>query len=128
MYIFENGKGVRVPAEAYITKANRRKLTSAYSDVSPLVAAYYEDEPFDILLIASNGKGAYISSELIPVKTTRTSVGVQLLNLKSGIKLEAALRDTSAFPSASKCRRNKIPATAAVLDEYDIEKQQHKLL
>lgn len=125
--IFENGKGVRVPASAYETKSNRRKLTAAYSDVSPAVAIFYEDEPFDLLLISSQKKGILINTTLIPEKTTRTSVGVQLFNLKSGHTVTTALRDLAEFPSATKCRKNKIPATGTALDEFDAEKQQIKL-
>lgn len=124
---FENGKGVRVPASAYETKSNRRKLTAAYSDVSPAVAIFYEDEPFDVLLISSQKKGILINTALIPEKTTRTSVGVQLFNLKSGHTVTAALRDLAEFPSAAKCKKNKIPATGTALDEFDAEKQQIKL-
>ncbi|MBQ5886894.1 MAG: topoisomerase IV, partial [Clostridia bacterium] len=42
VFVFENGKGIRVPLTAYETKANRRKLTGAFSTASPIVAAVYE--------------------------------------------------------------------------------------
>ena len=42
VFIFENGRGVRVPVSVYQTKSNRRKLTGAYSTASPIVAAFYE--------------------------------------------------------------------------------------
>ena len=54
---FENGKGVRVPASAYETKSNRRKLTGAYSGRVPIVAVFYEDEPFVLLLISRKTRG-----------------------------------------------------------------------
>lgn len=128
VFIFENGKGVRVPASAYETKTNRRRLTGAYSDASPIVAVFYEEEPFELLLISSQGKGILINTSLISEKTTRTASGVQLFTLKEGQKLTAALRDFSAYPSASKCRKQKLPASGIALEEYDIEKQQVKLL
>lgn len=49
VFIFENGKGVRVPAVSYQTKTNRKKLTAAFSDASPAVAILHETEPFDII-------------------------------------------------------------------------------
>ena len=118
---------MRIPASAYETKSNRRKLTGAYSDASPVAAIFYEDAPFDILLISSQKKGILISSELIPEKTTRTSVGVQLFTLRSGHKIVAALRDLAGYPSAEKCRKRKIPASGVAVDELDAEKQQIKL-
>lgn len=127
VFIFENGKGVRVPASAYETKTNRRRLTGAYSDASPIVSVFYEDEPFDLLLISAQKKGILINTSLIPEKTTRTAAGVQLFTLKKGSTVTAALRDFSEFPSAAKCRKQKIPASGIAIDEYDAEKQQIKL-
>ena len=37
LFFFENGKVAKVPLSAYETKTNRRKLTGAYCDKSPLV-------------------------------------------------------------------------------------------
>ena len=37
-FFFQTGKAARVPLSAYATKTNRKKLTGAYSDKSPLVA------------------------------------------------------------------------------------------
>ena len=42
VFIFENGKGVRIPASTYETKGNRRKLINAYSTASPLCGVFYE--------------------------------------------------------------------------------------
>ena len=50
IFIFENGKGVRVPLTAYQTKTNRHKLTAAFSDASPVVAVIHEREPMKLLL------------------------------------------------------------------------------
>ena len=95
---------------------------------SPIIAIYYEDEPFDLLLISSQERGILINTALIPEKTTRTAVGVQLFTLKKDHKITAALRDHSSYPSAAKYRKIKLPATGVTLEEYDVEKQQVKLI
>ncbi len=41
LFAFENGKAAKVPLESYATKTNRKKLTGAYSDKSPLVGLLY---------------------------------------------------------------------------------------
>ena len=56
IFVFENGKAVRIPSNAYETKGNRRKLTGAYSAVSPLVAVFYEETPKNILRKSRNGQ------------------------------------------------------------------------
>lgn len=110
--IFANGKGVRIPIKAYETKNNRRKLTGALSDVSPIVALIYEDKTKDLLLLNTAAKGILISSALIPVKTTRTSQGVILFNMKEGITVREVVSGDvlRKYPGAARLRKNKIPA------------------
>ncbi len=112
IYIFENGKGVRVPVSAYDTKGTRRRLTGAYSDASPVVAAFYEEKPTDVLIMSGDGRGILINSSLIPEKTTRTAAGVILISLKKG-QLVTDVRfgeSAASFPSAQKYKKTKIPS------------------
>lgn len=128
IYVFENGKGVKIPMSAYETKGNRKKLTGAYSTKSPLVAAFYEDEPFNIALVSDAKRAILFSTKLIPVKPTRTAGGVTLFSLKKGQKIAAAFRETdSPYESISKYRKIKLPATGSVLEEFDINAQQVKM-
>ena len=117
VFLFENGKGVRVSAASYVTTGTRRKLTSVCSKTSRPVAAFYEKAPMDILLISSENRGIVIKSSLIPQKSTRTSGGVQLITLKKGQTLVAAKADLSALPNgATGLKKLKIPATGVPLD------------
>lgn len=112
VYIFENGRGIRVPVSSYETKSARKKLINAYSDGSPLVGVFYESEPFDLLLINDAGKAIYINSSLIPEKATRTAAGAQLFALKENQKLTVATRTPeNHYTGYEKCRKNKLPAT-----------------
>ncbi len=124
VFIFENGKGVRIPLSAYETKGFRRKITSAYSEASPIVAVLYEkaNKPLDILLECSDKRGILIKSALIPEKSTRTSVGVQLIQMKPKAKLTRVYSAPAAdgkFSDAS-CRKIKIPAASVELKRNDI--------
>ena len=112
IYIFENGKGVRVPVTAYDTKGTRRRLTGAYSEASPIVAAIYEEKPTDVLIMGSDGRGILINSALIPEKTTRTASGVTLISLKKGAKVESVFHGEKAasFPQSAKYKKTKIPS------------------
>ena len=118
VFIFENGKGVRISAANYVTTGNRRKLTSVYSKNSPPVAAFYETAPMELLLVSSEKRGIVIKSSLIPVMNTRTSGGVQLMTLKKGQKLVAASADLSSLPDGAKgLKKLKIPATGVPMDQ-----------
>ena len=118
IFLFENGKGVRVSAANYATTGNRRKLTSVYSKTSPAVAAFYETAPMDLLLVSSEDRGIVIKSSLIPQMNTRTSGGVQLIQMKKGQKLVSATADLSALPDGAKgLKKLKIPATGVPMDQ-----------
>ena len=126
VFIFENGKGVRIPVSAYETKSNRRKLSGAFSSSSPIVAAFYESEPIDIFMMSDSGKAILIRSTLIPEMSTRTSSGVSLFTLKKTQKITAAVSGESiqAYPESSKCKKIKIPATGVTLSSLESGKKQ----
>lgn len=116
VFIFANGKGVRVSAANYETTGNRRKLTSAFSKSSPIVAAFYEKAPMDIMLVSSDKKAIVIKSSLIPLMATRTSGGVTLMTLKKGQTLTYATTDVESQPEGAKSlKKLKIPATGVSL-------------
>ncbi len=116
VYIFANGKGVKIPVSSYETKGNRKKLVAAYSDAAPLVAAIYESEPFDMLVGTKAGKGAIINTKLLPIKTTRTSVGSAVIALKKDDEVAFALKDfAKEYPETTGLRKTKIPAPAGTL-------------
>lgn len=116
IYIFKNGKGVKIPVSSYETKANRKKLINAYSDSSPIVAAIYESEPFELMIGSKNGKAMIINTKLIPIKNTRTSVGVTLFTLKKDDEVKFAIRDyENEFPDTTGLRKTKIPSAGSTL-------------
>lgn len=116
VFLFANGKGVRISVSSYEISGNRRRITSAFSDKSPVVAAFYEKEPFELLLVSSDNRGIVIKSSLIPVMSTRTSGGVTLMSLKAGQTVVRASRDLSSLADGSKgLKKLKIPATGVPL-------------
>lgn len=116
IYIFKNGKGVKIPVSSYETKANRKKLINAYSDSSPIVAAIYESEPFELMIGSKNGKAMIINTKLIPIKNTRTSIGVTLFTLKKDDEVKFAIRDyENEFPDTTGLRKTKIPSSGSTL-------------
>ncbi len=125
IYIFENGKGVRVPANCYETKGNRKKLVNAYSGASPICGVFYdtEKEPVELLLVSDAEKAITLKSNLIPIKTTRTSGGVTLMTMKKTNKL---LYATDNIPEAySKgYKKLKIPASGQTIPDSDLSALQ----
>ena len=116
--IFENGKGVRISVANYEITGNRRKITSAYSKNSPVVAAFYEKSPMEIMITSSDGRAILIKSSLIPVMATRTSGGVTLISMKKGVKVVSATNDPAKIPEDAKgLKKIKIPTTGVLIDK-----------
>ena len=116
--IFENGKGVRISVSNYEITGNRRKITSAYSKNSPVVAAFYEKSPMEIMITSSDGRAILIKSSLIPVMATRTSGGVTLMSMKKGVKVVSATNDPTKIPEDAKgLKKIKIPTTGVLIDK-----------
>ena len=130
VFIFENGKGVRVPVTNYETKSARRKLVNVYSDASPISAVFYEVEknPFEFIMVSDGDRAIIIKSSLVPIKNTRTSSGVTLMTLKKGQKIVDCQRDfETKYENTKGYRKLKIPASGQLLSEKDIKIQQLKI-
>lgn len=120
VYIFENGKGLRVNLSAYEAKSRRKKITGAYSSESALVGVVYEDaKPANIFIRTDAGRGMLIKSSLIPVKATRTAAGVQIMKLpKKGVKVDLVTdRIEEIGQDALKCKKLAIPSTGSPLGQ-----------
>ncbi len=125
LFVFENGKGVRVPLSAYQTKTNRKKLTNAYSDSVPLAGAVFLTGQSDVLIVNNAHRAIAIKSALVPQKTTRSSVGVQLMQMKKNQKVVSVMTNyADKIANASKYNKIKIPAASVLLEEYDMDKMQ----
>ncbi len=124
VFIFENGKAVRVPISAYQTKATRKKLVGAYSDASPIVAAFYEEEkkPYDLLIVNNQKKAIVIKTSLIPIKTNRSSAGTTVFTCKKGQKITLATDNFADHLDNTGYKKIKIPATGSAISEKDIKK------
>ena len=125
LFFFENGKIAKVPLSAYETKTNRRKLTGAYSDKSPLVAAMTMDADCQVALYASDSRVAIISTAQLLPKTTRNTIGVTAMSLKKKAVLTGAMRlEDSGIVNASRYRSRNIPTAGALLKEEDSSEKQ----
>ena len=126
LFFFENGKAAKVPLSAYETKTNRRKLTGAYCDKSPLVKTMALDADEQLAVYSSDGRAAIFSTAQLNPKTTRNTQGVAVLTLKKKAVLSGAvLLKESGIVNESRYRTKTIPSAGSLLKEEDsAEKQQ----
>ena len=125
LFFFENGKVAKVPLSAYETKTNRKKLTGAYSDKSPLVKAVALDSDEQMVLYSTDGRAAIFSTAQLLPKTTRNTQGVAVLTLKKKAVLkDAVLLEKSGIVNQSRYRTKTIPSAGALLKEEDSQEKQ----
>ena len=70
LFVYENGKAAKLPLSAYATKTNRKRLTGAYSDKSPLVQLLYLTEDVPLLLRSSGNRAILTDTAQIPENYT----------------------------------------------------------
>ena len=125
IFVYENGKVAKVELSAYQTKSNRRKLTGAYCDKSPLKAVFLLKEDSQIALYSTEGRALIFSTAQLAPKSTRSTQGVAVLTLKKKATLhKAALLENSGIVNASRYRTRSLPAAGALLKEEDREEKQ----
>lgn len=121
LFAFENGKMAKVELSNYQTKTNRKKLISAYSDKSPIVAAMYMAEDCDIAAFADNNKVLALNTEKIPLKSTKSTQGVQVMKLtKKGAKVvKVTAAADSGLSDIKHYQTKNIPAAGSFLKKED---------
>jgi len=120
-FVFENGKAAKVELSAYETKSNRRKLTGAYSDKSPVKGIFLvTDEAAQMVVYATDGRALIFSASQLTAKTTRSTIGVAVMSLKKNKLVErAVLLEESGIQNASRYRSRSLPAAGALLKGED---------
>ena len=125
LFVFENGKAAKVALAGYETKTNRKRLTGAYSDKSPIKAILPLYEDAQIALYASDGRCLIFSTAQIAVKTTRATQGVAVLSLKKkAVLLRAVPLAQAGIVNEARYRTRTLPAAGALLREEDSEEKQ----
>ena len=129
LFFYENGKAARIEMKAYQTASNRRKLTGAYSDKSPLACIRRLDEDCELAVYSNEPRCLIFHTALLAPKTTRSAQGVAVMTLKPKYHLETVLlSEETSITNRTRYRVRAIPAAGALVREEDSEDQQISLL
>ena len=129
LFFFENGKAARVELSAYQTQTRRKKLTGAYSDKSPLAAAFLLREDFEAAVISTEGRCLVFHTASLTPKATRNTQGVNIMTLKPKYKVEKVLPlDRTHISNPARYRARSLPIAGALLKEEDRGEEQLTLL
>ena len=128
LYFFENGKAAKIPVSGFETKTNRKKLTGAYSTASPLVSALHIMEDTNVFIETSGSRGLCVNSVLIPLKATKTTIGVNTVSLKKNQKVTSVCAaEKSVYKNLTRYTSRTIPAAGAILRDENPQEVQMTL-
>ena len=129
LFFFENGKAAKVELSAYRTTSNRRKLTGAYSDKSPLRTALCLREDCELAVYSTEPRVLVFSTALLGSKTTRATQGVAVLTLKKKFTLDYACpAEATGIANLARYRARSLPAVGALLKVEDSDEKQISLM
>ncbi len=123
LFFFENGKAAKVEMSAYATKTNRRRLVGAFSDKSPTVVIRQVPEDGEFMLTSTSGRMLLVHTGAIAAKTTRSTIGVQVMTLKGSHHVKTVEPFTEGLVARPDRYRKNIPAAGAMPAAEDIGEQ-----
>ena len=123
LFVFENGRVVRVALSGYVTKTNRKRLKNAIYGGSKLLYAQVLKEDRDIALVSSDYRLMNFNTSLLKTKTTTNTQGVQALTAKKGRSVTTVGTTEEilgAGVSAEKFTAQSLPSAGALMKENDM--------
>ncbi|SNS30413.1 DNA gyrase subunit A [Anaerovirgula multivorans] len=120
LFFYKNGKCGKIAMESYQTKTNRKQLANAYSNEAELVYIEHIKEDKELVAVSSIKKILVFNTSEISVKTTRNSIGVQVLKSKNHSTLTKIRALEDVVFADVKYYRGKIPAIGTYLKKEDL--------
>ena len=123
LFVFENGRAVRVALAGYVTKTNRKRLKNAIYGGSKLLYAQVIKEDRDIALVSSDYRLMNFNTSLLKTKTTTNTQGVQAFTAKKGraITTVSTVEEVlGAGVSAEKFTAQSLPSAGALMKDDDM--------
>ena len=125
LFFFANGKAARVELNKYQTVTRRKKLTGAYSDKSPLKAAFLLREEQELAVISTEGRCLIFHTSALLPKSTRSTQGVAVMTLKPKYQLDRALPlEETLIQNKARYRAKNLPIAGALLRPEDRGEEQ----
>ena len=86
------------------------------------------DDERQIALYATDGRCLIFSPAMLQAKTTRSTIGVAVMNLKKNKVIEKAVPlDATGIQNPARYRTKTLPSAGAILKEEDSEEKQDSL-
>ena len=99
-------------------------FANAYSAKNPIVEILYIRDDCEILLRSTNNRALMFNSAMLLPKSTRDSIGVQVMTLRAKAKLESAAEvPESRVAELQKYAAKNIPAAGGMAKDMELSGQ-----
>ncbi len=121
-FVFTNGKVARIELGSYQTQSKRKKLAKAYSDKFPLHSVIALVEETELLLQTSDNRCLVFHSSALSSKSTRSSQGVSVMNVKTKHEIiRACTVEASGLENIARYRAKNLPMAGLPLKEEEVQ-------
>ena len=123
LFVFENGRVVRIALAGYVTKTNRKRLKNAIYGGSKLLFAQVLKEDRDLALVSNDGRLMNFNTSLLKTKTTTSTQGVQAFTAKKNRIVTAVGAAEDFLGSEAWTERftaQALPSAGALMKENDM--------
>ena len=112
-----------------LSRKKRKKLIGAYSDKAEVCDIKWFAEDGEIVCYADNNKVLVVSTDKIPIKSTKSTQGVQVMKLtKKGAKMVRVVKSAeSGIENLKYYTTKNIPAVGSFLKKDDTIDRQISL-
>ena len=125
LFFFENGKAARVELSGYQTVTNRRRLTGAYSDKSPLASILHLREEQELAVFASDGRTLLFHTAALNPKSSRSTQGVGVMAVKPRQRVvRVCVASESGIANLPRYRLSSLPSPGSLLKPEDRGEEQ----
>jgi very-short-patch-repair endonuclease len=93
---FENGKVGKIDLSSYQTEQNRKKLKNAFNGDSKLIFVEVIEKDIDLVAVSNKHKIIVFNTERITTVVSKTTQGIQVMQLKDGSTMTKVKRLDSA--------------------------------
>ena len=125
LFFYENGKVAKVSLSAYETKTNRKKLTGAYSEKSPVKTICAMAADAQMAVYTTDSRAVIFSTAQLLPKASRDTIGVSVVSVKKKAAVShAVLVENSGITNQSRYRTRTLPSAGAPLKPEDAPEKQ----
>ena len=119
VFIYKNGKGLRLPVDLFSIEGKRQKLSDAIAQGSKLRAVFTHAEDKELLMVCENGKGLVVPTSAIPKAISADAEGQPVFSFKAGLAITQITDEFDPDSIPPKARKSTIPSMGVLIESSE---------